>query len=399
MEMVNSGIKNTFLNPLKKLVVTIILLFAGAIIGYFFAGQISTTKYVTQIKETPNNQQASQNIWAKPISHRKGYPVLDKAVGKENTMELSIYSLADKKTTRVVYTVGRGGTSGLGNTNPLASPDLLYTAFISKDLGNLTIVSNDTLITRDVPDVFNVSDLSAWSPDSKKLIYYIAEDSITERTFGPGGPLGKVKFDPNLNSGFFVFDIDSGKNKKLYPVSYFESFIDNSRILVRTTDQYSKDNLIIFNIDTFEADYEAVKEKFGYGADQFSLSNDGSRWSYTLSRNPTNDGNIIYAPFPNKEGEQIDSGDWAEIQFSKISPSGEKVAYSKRDGFFEPNFPKYSVFVYDAKTKQKTKYNVEGWVATWIDEDTLIATSSDASKTNDYLYLLDLKTGNTNKLK
>lgn len=197
----------------------------------------------------------------------------------------------------------------------------------------------------------------------------------------------KVSFNPNIDYGFFLFDIDSGVTKKLYPIEYFESFIDNEKILVRTT-AFTTDRFIVFNINTFEADYGFVKEKFGFGAGQFDFTSDGSKWTYILSPNPTTDNNIIYATFPNKEGEVIESAGWGDFSSPIFSPEGTKIAYAKGS----PG--SHAVWVYDTNSKKKTKYS-EGAPMVWIDENTILITQRDfADLLKLHYFLLDL-TNNT----
>lgn len=377
-------------------------------VGAFLTGKFSVKQEVKQL--TPNKPAATTNLqpnnkviqnanWEKPISNQKGYPIITES-SQKNAKELSIYSLSSQKITptNAIITWG-GGSSGVGSSDPLASPDLLYTSYIDDVTRNLWLISHETLERKQITKTGGVSHISGWTPDSKKVIFYIPPDSITTMTQGYGGLTENlVKFNPDLDSGFFLFDIDSGGTKKLYPVEYFEAVVDNDRILVRTTDQYYNKRLILFNFNTFEANYGYVKEEFGYGANQFNFTADGSKWTYTLSRNPTTDANIIYAQFPNKEGEQIDTGSWAETQFPLISPKGSKVAFSRRDSYAEPGLPNYAVWIYDTSSKQKTKHNVEGWAKLWVDENRLIVIASNASKHENYLSVLDVNTGNVTKI-
>ncbi|MBI4091221.1 hypothetical protein HY419_00550 [candidate division WWE3 bacterium] len=308
---------------------------------------------------------------------------------------MSIYTFADKTLSPVLkVSVASGNSaSGFGESDPLVSPNLLYTAVIDDQTHNLWIVSNETKELKQITQTGDVSYLSGWSKDSKKIVYRVDEESITSLTQGYGGyQETKVQFKPNRDAGYFAFDIDSGVTTKLYPLDYFETFIDSKNILTKPIDQYSSDRLVIFDTNTFEADYGFVPEKFGFGAGQFSFSDDGTKWVYTLSRNPTTDANIIYAPFPQKEGETIDSGAWADVQFPNISHNGTKVAYSKKDG------PAYAVWVYNTADKSKKKYDVEGWAVAWVDENTIVVKSSNASKSGNSLYSVDLTTGTVTKI-
>lgn len=389
----NSSILN------NKLILLIIGIFALS--ASFAAGSLLSNKTI-QSKSNIKNETVSSSApkiiqnplkpdWKKPESEEKGYPVL----GKDNS--LSVYSLSTGKLVPTKYkSTGVGGSAGNGSSNPLASPNLLYTVFINAtegQSGDIYLLSNSTLEARKITTDSSVSYISGWSPDSKRFIYFGGGGTISERTRGQGGfPTGKTQFAQSHGTGFFSFDIESGETKNLYPVDYFETFIDNNRILVRAADPGTNDNLVTFNLDTFEADYGFVKEKFPYGAMNFSISPDGSKWTYMLSRNPTTDMSIIFADFPNKEGVDVDSGTWAEFQFPKISSDGKKIAYSKRDGYLGEGNPKYATWVYDTVTKNKTKYDVDGYVQTFIDN--MIIIGFPGTK----LSLIDLSSGKITKI-
>lgn len=356
---------------------------------YFLANQNKQASFV-QSSASPTLAVAS---WQKPSSSQKGYPVVKPTNKNSLYGELYIYSLSTKELRQVDKEVQYGSGGDSGSSNPIPSPNLLHTAFIDTS-SNLWIISNETLEAKKVTQTGGVNFISGWSPDSTKIIYQIFEDTIGIRADGFGGlPQMKEQFNPNLDFGFFVLDIDLGTTKKLYPLESFQEFIDKYKVLV-----LHNDNLIIFDINTFEADYNFVKEKFGFGANQFDISSDGKKWTYTLSRNPTDDANIIYTDFPQKEGEVIDSGDWTEVQFPKISPSGKKIAYAKRTGYIEPGIPNFAIWVYDATSKSKLKYNVEGFPEHWVDEQTLIVRASDASKMENAWYIVDLLTGSAAKI-
>lgn len=363
----------------------VLLLLVGVGVSGYFLGSRSAAPY--QCPQSCLPQPAVKDgekttSWKKPVSNQKGLPILaDKDEGKGS---LLIYSLTSEKvnpTDKIV--VGQGGTSGLGESNPLSSPDLLYTAYIEKASLNLFLLSNDTLEAKQITAGGGVRYISGWSPNSQKIIYYVQKDTITSQTEGMGGPPEKVNFSPKLDSGFFLFNIDSGETKKLYPVEYFEEFIDNDRLLVRTTDSYYKGHLVVFDVNTFEANYTFVKEEFGFGAGQFNFTPDGKKWVYLLSRNPTTDANIIYTLFPAKEGEEVETGKWGELNFPVFSPSGTKIAYFKEG----------SVWVYNLTTKEKKGYIKALLTLLWINEGKLLTRDYDPSQGKWLYYLLDLASG------
>ncbi|OGC50770.1 hypothetical protein A2716_01910 [candidate division WWE3 bacterium RIFCSPHIGHO2_01_FULL_40_23] len=332
--------------------------------------------------------------WEKPKSSKKGYPLVDRNSGK-----LLIYSLDDKKIKDTKYNVGIGGVigaSGKGSSTPLSSLDSLYTAFINKDTNDLWVISNDTLEAKAVPGTGGVSFISGWSPDSSHVLFYVIRESVQSRREGPGPWEGSETFDKNFNNfGFFLFNISTGKLRSLYPIDYFETFIDDEKLLVKSDDQ--SDRLVVFDIDRFAADYSIVKDQFGFGASQFNFSRDGKNWVYTLSRNPTEDANIIYAPFPQKEGKEIDKGKWADVQWPRLSPDGSKIAYVRAEGYTD-GFPNFAIWVFDVKSNSKKKY-MEGANPVWVDEERLIVPRRNKEKPSesDY-YLLNIKDGTSVKI-
>lgn len=333
--------------------------------------------------------------WVKPASTKKGYPIYD-----SKTNELSIFLIDSKELKNTGKKTSWGsGASGFGSTDSIASPDLLYTAYIDKESQELKLLSNETFtdVVLSTPGE-KVSYISGWSPDSKKIIYYIDQQTLATRKTGMMPWEGKEKFNKKLNPGFIIFNIETGERESLYPVAYFISFIDNNRILVKAgEDEFMGKRLIVFDFSTFEADYSFVKEEFGYGANQFTFSENGKKWTYTLSRKPTEDANIIYADFPNKEGVDIDSGGWADVQFPYISPSGSKIAYWKKEGYVSDGVLRFTVWIYDEKSKLKEKY-AEGMIMGWIDENRLIYRVQNTSVTDSTFYLLDLTSKQSTKM-
>lgn len=390
----------------KKSIVFLILTFIfGLAIGlggtFYFKKEAKKELTPTTVltNSTIENQQekitTQESQWAKPTSVQKGYPIVN-----SSTNELSIFLINSKelKNTGKKLFWG-GGSQGYGNSDPLSSPDSLFTAYIDRDTQELRLLSNETLmdVTLSIPGE-KVGYISGWSPDSKKIIYYIDQETLATRKTGMMPWEGKEQFNKKLSPGFIIFNIETGERISLYPVSQFLSFIDNDRILVKAgDDEFMGKRLIVFDISTFEADYSFVKEEFGFGADQFTFATDGKKWTYTLSRKPTEDANIIYADFPNKEGTEIDKGTWAEVQFPFVSPSGSKIAYWKREGYIHDGVPRTTVWIYNTNSKTKDKY-VEGYMTKWIDENQLIYRVQNTSVSDSTFYLFDISTKESTKM-
>jgi hypothetical protein len=390
----------------KKYILFVLLSFIlGLIIGYgvsnFYKNRIKdnqiASKSTNDLSKSDSIKIDEKNFqWTKPLSTKKGFPIFN---SETNVLSIFLIDSKEMKETEKKPLWG-GGAAGLGVSDSTPSPDLLYTVYIDKDTRGLKLLSNETFKETDISlPGEKVSYISGWSPDSKKIIYDVGNQTLATRKEGMMPWEGIEKFPEDVTPGYILFNIETGKRKSLYPVGYFESFIDESRILVKAgDDEFMGKKYIVFNIDTFEADYSYVKEEFGYGASQYTFSQDGSKWTYTLSRNPTEDANIILADFPNKEQIEVDKGGWADVQFPFISPTGTKIAYWKKEGYISDGVPRFTVWIYDTINKSKEKF-VDGMVTRWIDDNTLIYRVQHKSVIDSTYYLLDLSTRKSLEMK
>lgn len=332
------------------------------------------------------------NKWGKLESNAQGYPIAKVASG-ENTRKLFIYSLTKNELEDLgVQIDGGGGGAGSGVTDPTPSPNLYYTTYIDRSTNDLWLVSNDTLEKRQITNDGHVSYISGWSPDSKSVVY--RNDDINFQ--GIGSPQSQ-KYDPTLLPGFHLFNIETGKDTYLYPITSFEKFIDNDNIMVRSNDE--PDIPYIFNISGFKSDRDRIKDTFGYGTGQFNFSPDGKKWTFILSTHPTDDNSIVYADFPSKKGITIDSGGWTDTQWPIISPGQDKIVYQRQEGFVAEGEPKFTVWIYDINSKNKKKY-MDGSPETWAGNDKVIVRNGNGKESindSDY-YILDLKSGQQTKI-
>ncbi len=382
----------------------------GLISGLLFIGGYAlglenkniSSKETTEIISTEKNGSDDQSIikktnWKKPVSKKTGFTFsrLDPA---KNGSLLFTYSIADKKLHEHKNVLALTGyyTVGSGTSDPHNSPNHLYAVYIDQEKQNLWLLSHETLEKKQITEQGKVAYITGWSPDSKKILYQVADNTIKSQTEGMGYPESKIQFDPSLNSGFFLFNIETGETKKLSPLTHVETFIDEQRVLAKPV--YESDRLVVFDTETFEADFGFIKELFPFGASQFQFQKDGKKWTYTLSRNPTNDANIIYADFPNKEGIEIDKGNWADVQFPYLSPEGSKIAYLRREGYREPGVPNEVIWIYDTKSQSNKGY-IPGFIETWVNENTIAFSRWTNSVQEKTYYLLDLQSGNVEEMK
>ena len=319
---------------------------------------------------TPGSDVCDQKVidtkkdgWVLPKSSSRGLPFV-------TNKKLSIFDVDTKQTHDTLLDVRAGAAaSGFGNSGPLHSKDLFYTAFIDGPTGDLWIISNETFEKKRATYTGGVSYISEWSPDSRKIVFYTQRETLQTRRDGPIPWEGGETFTQQRLSGFMLFDIYTGELTVLSPIDHFVSFVGPNAIISKSTDM--SDRLVLFTLDTFEADYGLISETFGFGSNQFSLSPSGKHWAFTYSKKPTDDANIMYSKFPAKEGKTLDSGSWAEVQWPKISPDGTKLIYQRKYGYKFPGMPQNSVHLVNLETQKNTKL-VEGGSAEWVGNDQII---------------------------
>lgn len=386
--------------PKPVLISLLGILFVLCCIGSFFLGTYTKKPAVrdaTTTLSSPTQTTATQSSdWKKPKSSEKGFVIIPRNPPK-GSRPVFIYSFATKKTTSISLDVGISSfASGLGGGDPVVSPDFYYTAYIDGKTHNLWLFSNQTQKSTQITTGGSVAFITAWSPDSTKILYVVNKDTIEERVRGYGGiDNASTTFDKNPQKGFFLFDINNGQTTNIYPISQTEGFVDNNRLLtfVNTSDNGDQ-RLIVFDTQSFTMDYSA-KELFGFGTNQYSITKDGKYWSYTLSRHPTDDANIIYAPFPQKEGVQIDSGSWAQVQNSHINPQGTYIAYSRADSNTN-GVPNTVTMIYNISTKDRFQA-IPGSPVMWFDETHVIVVTYPSDTQVSYT-LYDVATKTSEKM-
>ncbi|NMB69769.1 hypothetical protein GYA27_01005 [candidate division WWE3 bacterium] len=333
----------------------------GAGFLIYKSGVATSILKVAQVTtDSPAKVENTKN-WALPKSTKQGYPDWDNG-------KLSIFDTSNKVLKNTNISVAWGsGEHEKGETTPEPSPDLLYTAYIDTNTQDLWIMSNETLEKTKVPESQNVTYITGWSPDSKVLIYYFAPKSVSSAKEGMIVDFDVAeKFDKNAISGFFALDIKTGAQTRIYPVDNIVAVLSNSEVITRI----QEDKLVIFDFESFTADYSSIKGKFGFGPGQFNFSRDGSLWTFIGSNTPTDDMYITKAEFPNKQGTIIDAGGWADVQWPILSPDGKKVAYQRAEfsDKFKSNIAALWI-VDDSKIPEKLGM---GRPLAWVDNDNLI---------------------------
>ncbi len=382
--------------PIIPFLVTIIVILSS-VLTYFVFKPSATQKQVqnTQAISQQIVQQTTQKTWVKPISNSQGFAFID-----QKNRKFYIYQFKNSQLSSVEEEPLWGSeTAGTGTDSPLVSPDMLYTALIDKKTSQLWLMSNDTLLKKAITSDA-ISRITAWSPNSKKIIYYAGADTVEDRKNGELIDYSKPEiFSKHKLGGFYMFNIDTGETIGLYPLKAIEQFVDNDRLIsfINWGDVQNPVKSIFFDTNTFTATYNDIKPSRS-SIGQYTFRDNGKYWAFSYSKDPTNDMSIVYAPFPEEVGTTIDAGAWAEMQWPLFSPDGNSLIYIKRDGFFEPGYPKYVVHKYDLNTKSNTTYD-EGFRTWWVDNNNIMVEGyEDALKNTVRYYTLNLQTKAVKKI-
>lgn len=369
---------------MKTIIYTISLLvtlLVGAAIGYF----VLPTKNLTILPTNNPPLKPSSNVIEeldKPNlkSNVKAFPI-------EKDDKLYLYFPSEKKLEETNFkTVSGSGSMDIGETDPLASPDFNYSAFINSESKKVNIISHQTKTAYEVPVKCEVDYITTWLKDSKRVIFHCFNQTIEERKFGMMPWEGTEKFDKDTISGFVMFNIETGELTHLYPLTSLTTAIDNSKVLVRSTNR--QDRFVTFDVDTFTADYDEISDTFEFGDTQFNVSEDGSYWAFHEGGADTETAvNMVLAEVGKENGTTIASGAWANVQWPKISPNAQYVVYQKRVGQNPDGTEINDLILYNVNTKAEKNLG-NGSRPFWATNEGIIFYKYTMQKTDVYYYNL-----------
>jgi hypothetical protein len=363
----------------------VIILFAALpFLGFYFGQKYYQTNNI--ISNQPSIVVPASipptNSWSKPISNSKTIPIIKDGI-------LYAYSLVSKQLEPTIYHTRWGsGSSGLGEDNPLPSPDGQYIAFINTDDKScLYILPSGSLIAKKITD-YPIHYINSWSSDSSKILFYTQADNLETRKEGGMGetPVWETieTFIKGSIPGFHTFNLNNGADIYLYPLSTAYEFIDSNRILVEQS-QYDGDGgkkrLVLFNADDFTADYATVNSPDMSTNSQESFSADGDYWARTVDQGFSGSGvKIIFSKFPSTDGDVVASGAWAFVEKPLLNSNAKYLAYTKRGGQIkEGQFAgqyKNKTIIWDV-TSKTNMVELDGWPQYWVDENTLLIGQSE----------------------
>jgi|GEM_PF-4674698 len=323
-----------------------------------------------QLESSKPNQ---VEFFSTPDTKRKSFPVTKD--GLLRLVSVVPGDLVIKYPEEVSY---GNGALGLGESDPLSSPDMSKVALVTKT-GQLRIIDSEGKSVAHIGETLKVDYISGWSPDNQKLLFHVRTAKISNTIF-PEGPVPPELIDQNPKflagagaEGFYVLDLGGQKIDYLAPINdaSFLSWIDAKQLLV-TVKNYGQgpEVAVAFNIETYQANSSEYKDTFkDWFGPQMSFGQDGKKWAITLhspnSVGADSSATIILADFPARSGVTLETGKFAYIQGPRISPDSKKVIYRAIDEVNGPNFVQF----YDG-TQAKRLF--EGIPLRWIDNKSFL---------------------------
>jgi hypothetical protein len=297
----------------------------------------------------------------------------------------------------------------LNNENTISVKNLL-----TNEIKQYQVISHPNPEVREGVTINSLKDIS---PDGQMLIYnvFFSEpcppidfESLPpgfEGGFGPCEP----EPDPNLPSGYYLYDLSSQKNTYLGGVALVSLWdLEDGKLYFNDIDR--NQGLKVLDLETKEVRLFDQAQTFGYGAFPMLKSNllvkvegetgdmSGQQSTSVLSLTDLSDGSK----------KILDSGRWADIQpFASVAPDESKFIYL-RTRLDNQGRAFGSLHLYDlssGKLEQVTpdsfvnSYNIHGY---WLDNDNFITTVNELGDNydgyNNYLVKIDLKEGLIKKM-
>lgn len=320
-----------------------------------------------------------------PKTETKSYPVIRDG-------KLSLVSIDnnnnDTKSVIVDQNVLSGnGSIYTGSTDPAVPPDINKIAYL-KDGGQAWLISANSkdkiLLSKEI--LFSA--LGSWSPDSRYLILFSKNDTVSSLYEGMGVEDYKKLKETNIPSGVFLYDAQTGNISWLSPISNVVTWVGPTKLLTLPDPDQTPSGYVIFDVESYEADTKTLRNSFEkWFYPQFSMSN-GSKWALSLGRTGNESqsssySKIVIADFPDAEGTLIEEGKWAYIQKPIISPKGDKAIYRKYDVVNGPVYVEYW-------NEGKIARLVEGEPVMWIDGNRFIYTEGAGNIMLRKSYLYDI---------
>ena len=221
--------------------------------------------------------------------------------------------------------------SGLGDSTPLPSPQRDKVAFIGtgrnlwvndSNGNNLKRLSEEGFPGDETYEAISVF-ISGWSPDASKIIYAVES-----------GDFGLKEERPEVGSGFYIVDLDTGKKTKLPLLQNFVAWSTDPETVIYEQEEGERTDWYTFNLGT-GATSKLTAVPFQCLGIQASPSSDGNRLLYTCANTDDNTSRIVIANIDNTNQRVLLEGQFADLQFPVFSPNAEGFIYEHQ--FLQPD--------------------------------------------------------------
>lgn len=317
-----------------------------------------------------------------PLSKTDASPKII-SMSKEDKIE-GFDPATDKSSALSVQTSCCGGALYVGDIGPLSSPTHQRIAYIDQGDQNIWISDSDgnqkiKISTQGVPEseLFWETNLSlaGWSKNEKYLIYHVG---IGNEGMGINP---EDKFAPPIPAGFYAADLEEGKIYFLVNLPNFVDFLPQSNLIVfikeqRKEGQQNKTDLYTYDLNTGSIERLTKESIGGTFVGQFSFSSNKKHFAYVNAETEPSSSILIYASLDNIDKQELVKGQFAEIQFPKISPDGKFVAYEKYTPATCPGgggCPQANLVLYNLETNQEKSLAPIKKILYWFDNNRIVA--------------------------
>lgn len=258
------------------------------------------------------------------------------SVSKEN--KITVFDPKTEQSSLIpIQTSCCGGGLYEGVIDPLLSPTYQRIAYINKEDNNIWILNTDGkdkikistqgLLETELFWGTNLS-LAGWSSDGKWLVYHV---NISDEGMGIDP---QDKLQPPVVEGFYAANLREGMVYLLPNLPNFVDFLPQADSVVfvkefRKEGQSNQTDLYTYDLATGAVEKLSKESIKGTFVGQFSFSSDKKHFAYMIAETEPSSSRLIYASLDNIDKQGLVTGQFADIQFPKISPDGRLIAYEK----------------------------------------------------------------------
>ena len=250
-----------------------------------------------------------------------------------------------------------------GSTRPEPSPNQEWLALIEKnDLWLLNIATGSRLR---VTQVGKQSDerfasvlvrIVGWFPEGDGVLFYVTHGLLEDVE----GEREDLLIRPEAY-GFYLYDLNTSSKAQVTIPYCVESLLPSRQLLVRNEDSWYGP---LLRYAPRTGGLEGIAEG-GSHYSQLTTDSSGQRLlaSITQKADPEKSQIVLIEVATRKQAALTPSGDFAEYQWPRFSPAGNKIAYLRRMGQVSPGYPVMALVVEGREIARCENYADHRWVS------------------------------------